>query len=50
MLCLAEMPTNDDLPRCICVLVFVDRTSTTETPRPVYLNGTHVLRPDLTAD
>ena len=50
MLCLAEMPTDDDLPRCIRVLVFVDRGSVTEALKPVYLNGTHVLRPDLAAD
>ncbi len=50
MLCLAEMPTDDDLPRCIRVLVFVDRSSATGALKPVYLNGTHVLRPDLTAE
>lgn len=46
-LCLAEMPTNDDLPRCIRALLIVDRGHGAGPLRPVYLNGTHVLRPDI---
>jgi chorismate mutase len=50
MLCLAEMPTIDDFPRCIRVLVIVERNETSGSARPVYLNGTQALRPDLETD
>ncbi len=46
-LCLAEMPTDDDFPRCIRALLFVDRSVGAAVLKPVYLNGTHTLRPDL---
>lgn len=46
-LCLAEMPTDDDLPRCLRALVFVERGIGADPLRPVYLNGTPSLRPDL---
>ena len=46
-LCLSEMPTDDDLPRCIRALLIVDRGYTSNPLRPVYLNGTQVLRPDI---
>lgn len=48
-LCLAEMPTDDDLPRCIRVLLIVERGRGASPLRAVYLNGTQVLRPDLAA-
>lgn len=46
-LCLAEMPTHDDLPYCIRALVLVDRGRGADPLRPVYINGTQSLRPDL---
>ena len=46
-LCLAEMPTNDDLPYCIRALVLVERGLGAVPLRPVYINGTQSLRPDL---
>ncbi|MDZ7631333.1 MAG: chorismate mutase [Gemmatimonadaceae bacterium] len=49
-LCLAEMPTDDDLPHCIRALLIVDRGWTSPPLRPVYLNGTQSLRPDLAFD
>ncbi len=48
MLCLAEMPTTDDLPLCIRALLLVDRGVGADPLKPVYLNGTQALRPDLT--
>jgi chorismate mutase len=48
-LCLAEMPTDDEFPRCIRALLFVDRGVGADALKPVYLNGTHTLRPDLHA-
>jgi monofunctional chorismate mutase len=48
-LCLAEMPTNDDLARCIRALLIVDRGQGADALRPVYINGTEALRPDFTA-
>lgn len=49
-LCLAEMPTDSDLPRCLRALLIVDRPRGAETLRSVYLNGTQSLRPDLNFD
>lgn len=46
-LCLAEMPTEDDLPRCIRALLIVDRGHHSRALRPVYLNGAQSLRPDV---
>ena len=47
MLCLAEMPTDTDLPRCIRALLSVTRGEGATALLPIYLNGTEVLRPDL---
>jgi chorismate mutase len=49
-LCLAEMPTDSDLPRCIRALLFVDRGHGADPLRAVYLHGTHMLRPDVSFD
>jgi len=49
-LCLAEMPTDDDLPRCIRALLIVDRGRGASPLRAVYLNGTQALRPDVEFD
>ena len=49
-LCLAEMPTDDDLARCIRALIWVERGQSTAPLTPVYLNGTQILRPDLASD
>ncbi len=46
-LCLAEMPTDDDLQRCIRALLIVNRGRGADPLRAVYLNGTDVLRPDV---
>lgn len=46
-LCLAEMPTVDDLPRCIRALLIVDRGRGADALRSVYLNGAQALRPDV---
>lgn len=46
-LCLAEMPTDGDLPRCIRALLIVDHERGADPLRAVYLNGTQSLRPDL---
>ncbi len=46
-LCLAEMPTDDDIARCIRGLLFVERHRAAAALQPVYRNGTHVLRPDI---
>ena len=46
-LCLAEMPTDDDVERCIRGLLFVERSRDAAPLHPVYRNGTHILRPDL---
>ncbi len=48
MLCLAEMPTADDLPLCIRALLLVERGTGADPLTPLYLNGTQTLRPDLT--
>jgi len=46
-LCLAEMPTDGDLPRCIRALLIVDRGRSSDPLRAVYLNGAESLRPDV---
>jgi chorismate mutase len=46
-LCLAEMPTDSDVARCIRGLLFVERGRGAAALKPVYLNGAHILRPDL---
>lgn len=46
-LCLAEMPTDDDLPRCIRALVYVECDGSSSTVAPVYLRDAIALRPDL---
>jgi chorismate mutase len=46
-LCLAEMPTDDDLPRCLRALAFVTRGVGADPLKPVYLRGATALRPDL---
>ncbi len=50
MLCLAEMPTTDDLPFCIRALLLIERGIGADPLKPLYLNGTQALRPDLTLD
>ena len=47
LLSLAEMPTDDDLPRCIRAVVFVEQDRTASRLRPIYINGAERLRPDL---
>lgn len=47
-LCLAEMATDADLSRCVRALLIVDRSRDAGPLRAVYLNGTQVLRPDVT--
>jgi chorismate mutase len=49
-LCLAEMPTDDDLPRCLRALLIVDRGRLAAPLRAVYLNGAQSLRPDVSFD
>ncbi|MBC7844034.1 MAG: chorismate mutase [Gemmatimonadaceae bacterium] len=46
-LCLAEMVTDDDVPLCLRVLLFVWRGYGASPLKPVYLRGAQVLRPDL---
>lgn len=46
-LCLAEMPTDGDLPRCIRALLIVNRGIAAAPLRAVYLNGAESLRPDV---
>jgi chorismate mutase len=49
-LCLAEMPTVDDLPRCIRALLIVDRGVGANALKPIYINGAQALRPDFALD
>jgi chorismate mutase len=49
-LCLAEMPTDDDLPRCLRALVYVDCEKLSSALVPVYLRGATALRPDLASE
>ena len=49
-LCLAEMPTDDDVPRCLRALVYVEADPLLLTLTPVYLRGAVQLRPDLADD
>jgi chorismate mutase len=44
-LCLAEMPTDDDVARCIRALVFVARGVGADPLTPVYLRDAASLRP-----
>lgn len=48
-LCLAEMPTDDDVPLCLRALVFVERANAADALQPVYLHHAQRLRPDLVA-
>ena len=49
-LCLAEMPTDHDLPRCIRALLFVERGRGADWLKAVYRNGAQALRPDIAFD
>lgn len=49
-LCLAEMPTDHDLPRCIRALLFVERGRGADRLKAVYRNGAQALRPDIAFD
>lgn len=49
-LCVAEMSTDDDVPLCLRVLLFVYRGRSAKPLKPVYLNGAHALRQDLVDD
>ena len=46
-LCLAEMPTGNDLSRCIRALLIVARGRDSIPLRAVYLNGAEALRQDV---
>lgn len=46
-LCLAEMPTDDDVPFCLRVLLLVYRGRGASPLKPIYLHGARALRPDL---
>jgi chorismate mutase len=48
-LCVAEMPTVDDVPFCLRALLLVRRGIGANRLRAVYLNGALALRPDLVA-
>lgn len=50
LLCVAEMPTDDGLDRCIRVLAHVDCDRPRPQLRHVFLRGATVLRPDLAED
>lgn len=50
LLCVAEMPTDAGLDRCIRVLVHVDCDRPRSQLRHVFLRGATVLRPDLAED
>ena len=49
-LCLAEMPTDLELPRCIRALLFVERGREADRLKAVYRNGAQALRPDIAFD
>ncbi len=49
-LCLAEMPTDDDVPLCLRALLLVARSAAAEPLKPVYLHGARALRPDLASE
>lgn len=50
LLCVAEMPTEHGLARCIRVLAHVDCDRPRSEMRHVFLRGATVLRPDLSED
>lgn len=47
MLCVAEMEVDGALQRCVRVLLHLSVEEGRERPRPRYLRGARVLRPDL---
>lgn len=47
LLCTTEIPVPDGMPRCIRVLVHVERAWGLRVPRHVYLREAVALRPDL---
>ncbi|HET9066346.1 MAG TPA: chorismate mutase [Gemmatimonadales bacterium] len=47
LLCTTEIPVPDGMPRCIRVLVHVERVWGQQGPRHVYLREAVALRPDL---
>jgi len=47
LLCTTEIPVPDGMPRCIRVLVHVERVWGRRAPRHVYLREAVALRPDL---
>ncbi len=47
LLCTTEIPVPDGMPRCIRVLVHVERAWGRRVPRHVYLREAVALRPDL---
>ncbi len=48
LLCTTEIPVPDGLPRCLRVMLHVERHWNGSPPRHVYLREASVLRPDLT--
>lgn len=49
-LCLAEMPTEGDLTRCIRAMLIVNRGRGADPLRAIFLRGTASLRPDVRFD
>lgn len=47
LICTTEIPVPDGLPRCLRVLLHVERAWNGTSPRHVYLRGAASLRPDL---
>lgn len=47
MLCTVEIPVPGALPRCVRLLVHVERAMERDAIRHVYLRGARALRPDL---
>ncbi|HPF61293.1 MAG: chorismate mutase [Gemmatimonadales bacterium] len=47
LLCTTEIPVPDGMPRCIRVLLHVERAWGDRRPVPAYLRGAGALRPDL---
>lgn len=47
LLCTTEIPVPDGMPRCIRVLIHVERAWGPRVPRHVYLREAMALRPDL---
>ncbi len=50
LLCVAEMPTDEGLDRCIRILLHVECDHPRSRLRHVFLRGATVLRPDLAED